>query len=64
MYRVTKMSGKFYAIKINSIEDDQENIDSFVNDQIPVIIVSELSELEKLEAYDSKLIAEEMKKLR
>jgi len=53
MYRVTKMSGKYYAIEINSIEEDAESIESFTNDSIPVIIVGELYELEKLDIYES-----------
>lgn len=40
------MSGKYYGIEIDSIEDDLENIECFVNEGTPVIITGDLSDLE------------------
>jgi len=52
MFRVTRMSGNYYAMKLaddaSAIEDDAENIHQFASEGNPVIIVDELEELEDL----------------
>lgn len=48
MYRVVKMSGKYYALQIDSVTDDQENIDVFVSGGELVILCEDLEELEDL----------------
>lgn len=49
MIRIVKLSNQYYGYKIDSIEDDLENIEYFVNDYDLVILVNELDDLEKLD---------------
>lgn len=44
MYRVTGSYGKYYAIEINSIDED--DIKNFLDSSEPVIICNEISELD------------------
>jgi hypothetical protein len=46
MIRITFMSGKYYGIKIRSIQSDSENINTFVDEGTPVILVDELESLD------------------
>ena len=49
MIRITKMSGKFYGIELPINSDDaMDEIDEFVQQGTPVIIVENLEDLEKL----------------
>lgn len=46
MYKVLKMTSKFYAKKIDiTDEDDIEDIESFTNEGTPVILVEDLQDL-------------------
>lgn len=45
MYRLSYMTNQWYAIKIESIEDDLENIQTFTDEFIPVMIVADLDDL-------------------
>ncbi len=45
MYRVTQVSGKWYAIQIRDVYEDQENIETFVQEGTPVILCQDLSDL-------------------
>lgn len=46
MYRVTGRSGKYYALEIESIESDAENIEAYTETGDPVIIVGDIYDLE------------------
>jgi hypothetical protein len=48
MFRVMKMGHSFYATEVNSVEDDAENIQKFVDDAVMVILVEEIEDAEKL----------------
>ena len=48
MYKVVKTWGKLYALKISNIKDDLENIEIFVEEGTPVILVDSLETLELL----------------
>lgn len=52
MIRVVQLSGKYYGKKIFSIEDDLENIEIFVNEGTPVILVDDISDLENLDIFE------------
>jgi len=43
MYRLTKM-GKWFAVKIDSVEDDLENISIFVSEGTLVILTDDLED--------------------
>lgn len=45
MYRIIGKHGKYYALKISSIEDDIENIEIFTSSSEPVIICNDISDL-------------------
>jgi len=46
MYKVLKMTSKFYAKKIDiTDEDDIEDIESFTNEGTPVILFEDLQDL-------------------
>lgn len=45
MYRIVKMSGKVYALEIDNIEDDIENIEEFISTGDSVILCEDLSDL-------------------
>ena len=47
MYRVTFMSGTWYAIEIISIKHDVSNIQSFVEDGITVILTDDIEGLQE-----------------
>lgn len=46
MYRVQKMSSGVFAVKIDSVHLDSENIEIFVTEGTPIIIVDSLDDLE------------------
>lgn len=46
MIRITYMSGKYYGVKIHSLMSDLENINVFVDEGTPVILVDDLESLE------------------
>ena len=48
MIRVTKMSGKWYGIKIFSLMKDHDNIMQFIREGTPVVIVDNLEDVEEL----------------
>jgi hypothetical protein len=51
------MSGKFYGIKLTGdTESDFEEIETFVNEGTPVILVNELDELDALSIDSSQVI--------
>lgn len=52
MIRVVQLSGKYYGKKIFSIEDDLENIEIFVKEGTPVILVDDISDLENLDIFE------------
>lgn len=58
MYRITKMSGQLYALKIQSIHYDEENIMQFVKEGDVVLLCDELEDLETLgiEFEDIKIV--------
>ena len=50
MIRVTKMTGKFYGIKVDiNSSDEIDNINTFTGDGTPVILVNDLEDLEDLD---------------
>ena len=64
MIRIVKMTNKYYGIKIDSIDDKEiENIEFFVNDGIPVILVNELDDLTVLdiEEFEVEMVTPEDK---
>ena len=53
MIRITKMSGKYYGIKLtDDLEKEFNDIEQFVNECTPVIIVDSLEDLESLDIYE------------
>lgn len=49
MLRVMKMSGKWYGINSDLTDDDEiKNIEVFVSEGTPIILVNDLSDLEDL----------------
>ena len=52
MIRIVKMSGKYYGTEIKfgffNSDDEIEQIEEFVNEGTPVILVNELQDLESL----------------
>lgn len=49
MIRVTKQYGKYYGVEFESVEDEVENIEYSVKDGFPVIIVENLSDIDKMD---------------
>lgn len=59
MYRIVKTGTGFYAIEIESVIDDVDNIGVFVEQGEPVIIVNSISDLSSdLNIYDEVQIVE------
>lgn len=54
MYRVTKMANKFYAIKIESVEDDLESIEVFASEDTLIIIGEDLKDIAHLLNIDKE----------
>jgi len=48
MFRAVKEGRTWYALEIESLEDDIENIQEFVDSGQPVILVNEIDDLEQL----------------
>jgi len=43
------MSGKYYGVKLtDDLEEEMEQIETFVNEGVPVVIVDDLTDLEEL----------------
>ncbi len=61
MYRVIKIRGKFYGIEIDSIDDDIENIEGFIETGDPVILCDELEDLEifGIDETEIKMVVDE-----
>lgn len=50
MYRVTIMSGNYYAVKMTKTSEKEfEEIETFACDGVPVILVADLEDLEYLD---------------
>lgn len=49
MYRITRLSGKFVAIEIESLEDDVLDAQEFVNEGTPVIYVNDIEDFDDLD---------------
>lgn len=58
MIRIIKEGKKFYGVTISSLEDDIENIEIFVKDAIPVLIVETIGDVEDfgLDVEDIQMI--------
>ncbi len=48
MYRVTKMGSGIYAIQIDSVNDDIENIESLLEEGDHVLLVNDLDDAAKV----------------
>lgn len=48
MMRLVKLTNRWYGMEIDSIPDDLENIETFVNEGIPVLIVGAKEDMERL----------------
>jgi hypothetical protein len=48
MIRLTFMSGKWRGTKINTVEKDAENIEAFVDNDEPCLIIDNIDTLESL----------------
>jgi hypothetical protein len=59
MYRVVCLGHKWHAIEIKSIENDLENINEFVDNADPVIIVNELWQVEDLLMDEIEIVEKE-----
>lgn len=59
MYRFTKLSGKWYGYKFHSISQEEENIETFVNDSIPVVIVDDIHDFEELFDEEYEIVEED-----
>lgn len=55
MIRIVKMTGKYYGLKIKSIEDDMENIHDFTNEG-PIILVQDIEDLDQLDIDPTEVI--------
>lgn len=42
MYRIIKLSNKWYGLEIDDIEDDLENLQIFSDEGTPILIVDEV----------------------
>jgi len=58
-YRATMMSMKWYAIEIDSVEDDAENIEEFASQGTAVVIVDDLEVLSSFGAYEVVLVEDD-----
>ena len=47
MYRVIKSGNEFLAIKINSVYEDAENIETYLAEDTPVILIADKELLEE-----------------
>jgi len=52
MIRIVKTGGGFYGLEIDLVEEDLENIQIFVGEGSPVILVNSLDELEDLGIFE------------
>jgi hypothetical protein len=56
MIRITKMQGKYYALPIKSLEEgpsgDRDNIEQFVSEGQPVILVEDIGDLKDIMDLD------------
>lgn len=49
MIRIIKQSNKFYGIKVSLNDEEIENIEGFINEGSPVILVYDLDDLDALD---------------
>lgn len=49
MIRVIKQRGKYYGVEFESVEDEADNIQLFVEENTPVIIVNRLSDIDEMD---------------
>lgn len=53
------MSGKYYGIKLtDDLEKEMDDIQQFVNECTPVILVDSLEDLESLDIYEDVLMVD------
>lgn len=48
MYRLAKLGNKWYALEIDNIRNDEENIKEFVAEGTPVVLLEDLDDMEEL----------------
>ena len=58
MYRVINMSGTYYGLEIDTVDEDVENIEQFANEGTPVIIVSDIEDLSSLGIYSNIIMVD------
>jgi hypothetical protein len=59
MIRITKMSGKYYGIKLtDDLEKEMDDIRQLVNECTPVILVDLLEDLESFDIYEDVIMVE------
>ena len=63
MYRVTKLGGKYFAVKLSEVDlkdenDELDNMQTLVEEGTPVILVEELEELTELGIDDDVEVVE------
>lgn len=56
MYRIVAMGSGLYCGEIDSIEDDVENLNDFVSQSEPCILIEDLEDLEKFGLSEDDLI--------
>lgn len=56
MIRIVKLTGKYYGYEFNNLDnsDERENIQGFVDEGTPVILVDSLDDLESLDLIIGK----------
>ena len=61
MYRVVKISNKYYGVEIDSVDDDIENMEGFIETGDPVILCDELEDLEifGIDETEIKMVVDE-----
>lgn len=59
MYRIVKLSGKYYGCKIDDLEDDLENIEIFVSEGTPVILCDEIEDAEDIHFNEVTIVESE-----
>lgn len=54
MYRILNMSGTYYGVEFDELnEDEVEEIETFVNEGTPVILVEDIDDLSLLGIYSN-----------
>lgn len=59
MFRVTVLSGKAYAVQVDDLMDDEDNIEEFVASGDVVLLCEDLEDLEPFGIDDVQIVEED-----